>query len=799
MNPALRTKKAVRSWGSAFEGFLLGCLLWLAVNPILSAVLSPYVPAFGAITIGHWKLGWLFVATIIIFYPLHLFLHQQTPKEVARRLLGQAAWFLAVAVGMLCITLLYPIARAVIAAATLAYAAWHLRNGRWRRSFKRAWVAVALAVSLLFALLAQSPDPETICFWLLVPLCWMYWLASEVVEGQKPFQVFARIVLYAAIATGMVATSVYGGGGGAKRNLMLHALTAYTFAAVALGHALATISALPLPARRPLMLTLVATVAVAMAIDGMRIARFVQYDHEQGSIASSLRAHHRVSEVSDLEGYTTPTGTDPNWFLEPTKTCGTALDCHASITMQHDVSAHAHSMDSAPFKVELGRFIRQRGRLAADHCLACHAPLGVIAFPASGALPVDPLTTDEPAFRLGVGCVVCHRAEATVPQDQVKNASIAVKPLWLDSQWPLSQSMSMSDFVNSNLDSHRQTFRVDNFEPVCGACHVVSLPASLAADHVERTTIDQYTSFRRSPYAREGKTCASCHQQMFVNSDGYAVPGHQYLGSGASLPYADETEDRRLRAISFGFLAGIGSIDMDISPHALPLCLDDLEPKANREPQASSKSRIRHGIDPGLFGQHERDATNPFSGTNGGFSRRDLLAVRATLISLDAATARLAVTTTNFCIGHSFPSGEGIKGYLEVTAYDAKARSVGGYGGLGPDGLPIQLPTTLGVNAIDANGKVITDRQYWNAVNVAYRRVLEPGETSEDIIEVRLNEGARPTRFDVRWNYLRPEELRSRERGLKSTLTPVLVGSTTIQASTQEPIEDAALRRMPPS
>jgi hypothetical protein len=109
----------------------------------------------------------------------------------------------------------------------------------------------------------------------------------------------------------------------------------------------------------------VATVAVAMAIDGMRIARFVRYDHEQGSIASSLRAHHRVSEVSDLEGYTTPTGIDPKWFVEPTKTCGTALDCHASITMQHDVSAHAHSMDSAPFKVELGRFIRQRGRLAA--------------------------------------------------------------------------------------------------------------------------------------------------------------------------------------------------------------------------------------------------------------------------------------------------------------------------------------------------------------------------------------------------------------------------------------------------
>src|SRR5262249_53065678 len=152
------------------------------------------------------------------------------------------------------------------------------------------------------------------------------------------------------------------------------------------------------------------------------------------------------------------------------------------------------SMENAAFKVELAGFIRQRGRAAADHCLACHAPLGVIAFPANGPVVVDPLTTREPAFEFGVGCLVCHRATSTTARGEEKDASIAVRPLWLEKFWPLFQIMSLEDFVDSNLKYHRAAFHIEDPSRICGACHVVTLPAALSADGKERATIDQYSS-----------------------------------------------------------------------------------------------------------------------------------------------------------------------------------------------------------------------------------------------------------------------------------------------------------------
>jgi hypothetical protein len=759
-----------RILGSMVEGVLLGLLLWLAVSPAVQLAFGGRVSTLRALAVSHWNLGFVFLGLLVVSYPLHLFIHYPSHRQTVRRLLLQLVRGLAVFAAFVFMVEFHSVARFVVPVVSLSYAAYHLRRHGYSLRVS-GLVLLAVAFSIVTAWTPIHDARAALCFWVLVPL---YWSANLGADGFTVPRLAAWFALYSAIGAGFLAITVYGADG----RYVIHGLSAYAFAAAVLGHSWLGAKRLPRPSRVALLVSLVAAFSVALAVDALRFARLWQLESWRDGLAIS-HTPQQFSKFSALQGYVTPAGADADWFVPPTATCAT-YDCHTSITAQHNISAHAHSMTSSAFKVELAHFIEERGRLAADHCLGCHAPLGVIAFPASGKVQVDPLTTNEPSFQLGVGCVVCHRARATAPREEVKNASIAIRPLWLEDFWPLFQLETMENFVHSNLELHRQTFRIRDWDPICGSCHVVSLPESLAADRKERATIDQYTSFMSSPYARAQKNCSSCHQERFVNAAGYAVAAHHYLGSGASLPNDDPLPDKQLRDISIGFLSGLGNIEMDIRPGGLPPCLDDLKDADADPSQGRPPLYNEHGVDMNRFAQIEREAGNPFRGTNGGLARRDLLTVKAALLSVDGDRARLRINTTNFCIGHSFPSGEGIKGYLEVFAYDASGRKVGHYGGLGEDGLALPLPTTLGVNAIDANGNVIKDRRYWNAVDVVYRRVLNPGEPSEDTIDVPIEAGTQPTKFEVRWNYLRPEYVRSRERGLKMDLPPIVVGSAVI-------------------
>ncbi len=771
------TQVRLQVFGASLEGLLLGILLWLAVGAAMQAVLGSGISGQRALALGHWKLGFIFLGLVVISYPLHLFFHYPSHRNTTRRLLQQFIRLVAVCAAVVFMVDLNAAARVVVPIFSLSYAAYRFRRNSYIFLPTDAPMLLALLLSIVISFTPMHDTRATLCFWLLVPL---YFAVNLGADGYSPKRLVAWFLLYSAMGGGMLAATVYGGNShnDGKQHILLHALTGYAFAAAAFGHTWLSYKRLPSASRRALSISLVAAFAVTMGIDVARFMRLRSFEHLQEALAISDEPR-QVSKFSALQGYATPSGANPDWFVPLTANCAN-YDCHPSITEQHNLSAHAHSMDNGAFKVELAHFIDDRGRLAADHCLGCHAPLGVIAFPAAGDGAIDPLTTKEPSFELGVGCIVCHRARPNAPADP-KNASITIRPVWLEDFWPLLQSQTMEDFVASNLDKHVQMFRVRDWEPICGSCHVVSLPAPLAADKTERATIDQYTSFVSSPYGRASKTCSSCHQQVFVNADGYAVHAHSYLGSGASLPYDDAGPDKRLRDISIGFLSGLGSIELDIRPDGLPLCLDNLNAGEVAPSDTQTPLYNDHGVDLNRYGQRTRGPDNPFNGTNGGVSRRDLLSVEASLVGLDRENARLSIKTTNACIGHSFPSGEGIKGYLEVSAYDRTGRVVGHYGGLGEDGLPLALPTTLGVNAIDAAGNVIKDRRYWNAVEVVYRRVLDPGQPSEDLVDVPIESGAHPTKFDVRWNYLRPEYLRSRERGLKIDLPPVSVGSAVVE------------------
>lgn len=484
-------------------------------------------------------------------------------------------------------------------------------------------------------------------------------------------------------------------------------------------------------------------------------------------VASPSVPAFRPSPYSQLSGYRLESET---WFQDSLRTCSDS-HCHRIASAQHAMSAHGRALTNDAFRTQLAGFIREKGRAAADYCLACHAPLGVIAHPAAGASPaqqVDPITTTSPAFTIGVGCVVCHRARPERARERIGNASLRIEPLWMDPDHYIGEGNVSGDALQRRLielrpELHRKTYHIDAKEAdaICGACHVVPLPASLAPDAKTSMVADHYLSFLDSPFAKAGLSCASCHQQAFLTyRDGYKMVDHSYLGSGSSLPYAEAELDSQFRALSMGFLAGLGNLDVQAkTAAALPPSLESMGLEGSAPEQ-----RIQRGWE------------NPLQGTNGGVAQRDLLRVEVQAVRRGGDAVQARVVTTNTHIGHTFPSGGGIKSYLEVRVLDAHGLVLATYGGLGPDGQPVATPSLLGVRTVDIEGRPVINRRFWAAAKTAYRRDIAPAAAVVDDVRLAVAEPRAAVAIEATWYYLRPERFRNRERGIAREISPVAIG-----------------------
>lgn len=479
-------------------------------------------------------------------------------------------------------------------------------------------------------------------------------------------------------------------------------------------------------------------------------------------------ARFKPTAYSNLRGYQKTARGQP--YDDVAHGCGGTRDCHDDVDAQHGISAHGRAFVDTKFQKQLKIFIGEKGRAAADYCLSCHAPLGVIEHPGDGSrgAVLDPLTTRDPTFTQGIGCIACHRAQPEKEEKKLGNASLTILPMWLDSEQYLGEdnpdaSEVYWDMIALAVQLHSRKYHVprDDWQYVCAACHVVDLPASLADDGQQRRVADQWSSFAKSPYGKAGLRCADCHQQwMSTYAFGNVTVAHNFLGSGTSLPYADVAADRTLRARSHGFLQGQGDVSLEAHTlDELPPCVADL----------------RDGATPSGTALRVRGQSNAYAGTNGGTARRDILGLGLTVLAADTHSVQLRTVTTNACSGHSFPSGGGIKGYLTVSVFDASGIQIGQYGGLGPDGKPLDLPTNLGTRALNAQGEVVSDRRFWTAHKLLSRRVIAPGETLTDNVTIPLAGQRAPKRVEARWNYARPERLRALEDGPPSAAPPVEV------------------------
>ncbi|MEW6200352.1 MAG: multiheme c-type cytochrome, partial [bacterium] len=473
-----------------------------------------------------------------------------------------------------------------------------------------------------------------------------------------------------------------------------------------------------------------------------------------------------VSQYSNLKGYYLAGHDD--WFEVPSKACGTSR-CHTEIVEQHSLSAHGRAFDNDVFKTQLKMFIDEKGRAAGDYCIACHAPLAVIKYPGDSpqAKEIDIFTTKDPAFLLGIGCDVCHRAFPDKNPSTFGNASFEILPLWLEKERYIGETSAEGQkihisLINAAVGLHKKTYHIskEDSDYICAACHVVKLPGAFSCDGKERKAADQYTSFTESPYGKAGFTCASCHQQRFTTYEiGYNTVAHHYLGSGTSLPYEHKEDDRRFRDISLGFLNGLGDITLQANRLGLPPCFNDID--------VYKTQYVTH---------FQRGLMNPFKGSNGGITQRYLLQTDLSIQKFSNSSVEVLVETTNWCSGHTFPSGGGIKAYLEILAFDKDGDIIGKYGGVDNNGRPYNTETTLGGRAADIHGEIIQDRRFWDACKAIYRKRLEPGESIYDTVILELKPDTKPAKIEATWYYLRPEYLRYIEGNINSPVSPVEIG-----------------------
>ncbi len=786
---------------------MLAILAWLTINPIVTSLSPTMSPPVQSLMIGHGQLGIAFFILLGLYYPLHIFLESGFNRvalgKVGRPFKGLA--FLIATFSMLDVA--FPISPyAVIPVIAVAFLAYELtrRRARWLRLLDLALIGILTSMTV------TGTEDQLIRFFAFSIVFLGLFGVLKVVYlflARRPIgsQQMANLRIWTALAMAPLAAMMAFGTNDGKysifpRNDVFHWFTAFAFVAVIAGHVIAMARRFRSGGRSLVSLPIVLVVlALCGALEARNYYHYRQFAPEP--VDTETLVPTRASPFTNVMGY--PMAGRDDWFAARSETCANPR-CHQELSPQHNLSAHGRAFTNDVFQWQLEDFIAQMGRDSADYCIACHAPLGVIQYPGDGSRGkiVDPATATDPSFTIGVGCVVCHRAVAERDPAKIGDASLTIRPLWLEKERYLGEEDSprppppdrgttlgflegladdflsieylMADgsqgdsalhkfLIRAAIPLHKKTYHIDraDWDDICGACHVVRLPANLSVDGKERIVADHYFSFMDSPYKKAGIGCSRCHQQRMETFEaGYNSVSHSYLGSGASLPYDNAADDEKFRALSAAYLDGIGDIGLEaIFPADLPPCIDDI-------PGALKSSMLLR----------ERGDTNAFVTTNGGLSQRDLLSVALEVQDRGPGGITLAVTTSNACVGHTFPAGGGIKGYLEVLAYDGPERVVGRYGGLDDRGLPIMLPTVLGTQAADQMGNVIADRRFWEASKLVYSRTLLPGIPQTDVVKVSFPEGTTPNRVVARWYFLRPEYYRNRERGLSTPVPPVMAG-----------------------
>lgn len=778
---------------TVLNSVLIAFLVWLTLVPLVTAFSPTGIPLVQTEMLSHRHCGVAFLAFLVAYIPLHLLGADPFPARAFRSLLHRLRRVIVPVVVYLALSQLWDLseqgALTFLVAGFFMYELHREQIPARRRLLEVACVALAVVLDALTSAescnrLSRKPVPAIgrILLGCLIAAAAVQiaLLIYRAIRRRAGEQWLGHLAHYACIAMAMAAYVRHSGAGsragldGVYLRHGAHLLTAALFLGLAARHAVQAARRGRARDRAPRLLSVPITACAVGLMACSDAAHAWYYLRFTTPVVNTTGVSaQKVTAYSNLRGYRLA-GRPPD-SPRGGSGCGGEADCHADVSAQHDLSAHGRAFVDKQFQHQLGIFVAEKGRAAGDYCLSCHAPLGVIAHPGDGSAGevVNPFTTKDPLFTDGVGCLVCHRAKPAGTDQELGNASLIIRPLWLERERYLGEDTPegadvLQTMIQSSVLAHVANYHLDRADSsrVCAACHVVDLPESLANDGHRRRVSDQYTSFASSDFAKAGLTCAACHQPRMatLETDKHTV-AHNYLGSGTSLPYADPADDAKLRTTSLAFLNGLGDVSLDADDlSGLPPCSGDLK-----------KASVQ-----GAPYLPQRDPAKPFRGTNGGIQRRDLLDLQVTVIAFEPKRVRLRLSTTNVCGGHSFPSGGGIKGFLDLRVLDGRGALLGSYGGLRADGRPVDVPTNLGTRAADLAGDVISDRRFWRAHQLKWKRAIAPGETIQDEVTVDIDDSRKPRTVDARWMYLRSESLRDLEDGGKRRVPAVVVGSRRI-------------------
>lgn len=194
--------------------------------------------------------------------------------------------------------------------------------------------------------------------------------------------------------------------------------------------------------------------------------------------------------------------------------------CHPRQYLEWRGSAHAYSLLD-PIFVACARYAHDStGGALGDHCLRCHAPIGV----RSGELaPGDDPASAPPKVREGISCETCHRMEAA------HGGPVA------DANFELAPGKTFYGRLHRPQPTSAHENARDEFvekSESCGSCHDVIL-GNLQVE-------SSFAEWSVSPFAERGVQCQDCHMLRYSGQAAVGGPFretlHRHNFPGATLP-----------------------------------------------------------------------------------------------------------------------------------------------------------------------------------------------------------------------------------------------------------------------
>jgi hypothetical protein len=345
--------------------------------------------------------------------------------------------------------------------------------------------------------------------------------------------------------------------------------------------------------------------------------------------------------------------------------------CHPDVAAQWRASAHRFSSFNNPYyRLAAEEVVGDRGPEAARFCAACHEPVL-----AATRLATTDEQRAEPRAQAGITCMACHAIEAA---EVAGDGRYRARP---DGAFPLDQPFHRARLRPAVLAEPR----------LCGACHDVTVPATLTAGAPVRSQTD-FEAWLASPFAAPD-------------------PPRDRAGGG---PAGRDPGAASARA------EGAGAEP----PPASARCQDchmPLEPAPNDL-----------GAKEGLVRSHRFLTANAalphLRGDAGSVARVRAFLAGSVSLELAASPGRADVTLLTRRVGHRFPGGtmDSNQVWLEVKARDARSRL------LAASGVPDErgrLPPDahlVRAQAVDAGGRPIARRDLHRAAGIVFDHALDP-------------------------------------------------------------------------